>query len=206
MIRYAAFAALCVPGALLAQGIEGLPAATYELDPSHASVVFSVNHLGLSAFTAGFDEIEATLVLDPSAPESATLVARVDVGSLDLPAPPSGFYEELMGPAWFDAASHGEMRFESAAVALTGEREAEVAGALTIRGVAVPVTLRAAFNTGFAAGIIEPHPRIGFSGTMEVNRSDFGMSFGVPAEGSTFGVGDRVTIRIEAEFIGPPPG
>jgi polyisoprenoid-binding protein YceI len=45
--------------------------------------------------------------------------------------------------------------------------------------------------------------RIGFSATGAFNRSDFGVGFGVPAPGTTMGVGDRVEVILEAEFIKP---
>ncbi|WP_320837978.1 YceI family protein [Zhongshania sp.] len=35
-------------------------------------------------------------------------------------------------------------------------------------------------------------------------RSDFGISIGIPAPGSTMGVGDDLEVIIEAEFTGPP--
>jgi hypothetical protein len=35
-------------------------------------------------------------------------------------------------------------------------------------------------------------------------RSDFGLAIGIPARGTTMGVGDDVEVIIEAEFTGPP--
>jgi polyisoprenoid-binding protein YceI len=51
---------------------------------------------------------------------------------------------------------------------------------------------------------MDPQARIGFSAHGSVKRSDFGMGFGVPAPGTTMGVGDLVEFAIEAEFNGPP--
>jgi polyisoprenoid-binding protein YceI len=191
--------ALAFPAA--AQGVADLPSANYTLDPTHSSVTFSVSHLGLSNFTAGFDAVDADLTLDPADPASASLTARIEIRSLDLPAPPDSFVAEMMSANWFDTEAHPEMVFESNAVTLTGETSADIAGTLTLRGVSQPVTLAAIFSKGFPAGIIESHARVGFSATTAINRSDFGMDFGVPAPGTDFGVGDRIDIRIEAEFI-----
>ncbi len=44
---------------------------------------------------------------------------------------------------------------------------------------------------------------LGFSATGTIWRSDFGIGFGIPAPGTTLGIGDEVAIRIEAEFINP---
>jgi len=66
------------------------------------------------------------------------------------------------------------------------------------------LTLTGTYNGGYA-GIpgMDPHARIGFSAHGSFKRSDFGMGFGVPAPGTTMGVGDLVDVTLEAEFIGP---
>jgi polyisoprenoid-binding protein YceI len=51
---------------------------------------------------------------------------------------------------------------------------------------------------------MEPRARIGFSATGKFKRSDFGLSMGVPAPGTTMGVGDDVEVILESEFVGPP--
>lgn len=64
-----------------------------------------------------------------------------------------------------------------------------------------PVTLEATFNGGYPPNEMDPGgARIGFSAKGSFKRSDFGMGYGVPAPGSTMGVGDTVTFGIEAEF------
>ncbi|WP_390594988.1 YceI family protein [Simiduia litorea] len=45
---------------------------------------------------------------------------------------------------------------------------------------------------------------MGFSARGHFNRSDFGITMGIPAPGTTMGVGDKVEVIIEAEFTGPP--
>jgi polyisoprenoid-binding protein YceI len=96
------------------------------------------------------------------------------------------------------------MTFQSTGVTLTGDRTAEVTGDLTLHGVTKPVTLSVTYNGGYGHFPLDPGgARIGFSATGSLNRSDFGMPWGIPAPGSTIGVSDRVDIVIEAEFINP---
>ncbi|SHE57406.1 Polyisoprenoid-binding protein YceI [Loktanella atrilutea] len=178
------------------------PRQTFTLDPAHASLTFSIMHLGLSNFTAGFDTFAATLDLDPAAPQHAALSVTVNVASLDLPTPPLGFREELLGPNFFDADQYPQITFVSTAVAPTGAKTADVTGDLTMHGVTQPVTLQVTFNGNSAAGLFEPWVRAGFSATGELSRSAFGMGAGVPAEGSTLGVFDTVRFRIETEWTG----
>ena len=46
-------------------------------------------------------------------------------------------------------------------------------------------------------------PGVGFSARGTFNRSEFGMAYGIPPEGSNMGVGDAVEVIIETEFTGP---
>lgn len=201
--RLATLAVLCC-GPSLAGAATDIPAQTFILDPSHASLTFTVSHLGLSRYTAGFDRIDATLELDPADPAAARLRAVIDVASLDLPAPPDGFLAELLGEGWFGAADHPEITYLSETIALTGDTTALVSGTLTLLGVSRPLDLQVTFNGAVPAGMFEPHARIGFSAQGDLSRSDFGMSQGVPEPGSDAGVGDIVSFRIETEFTGEP--
>jgi polyisoprenoid-binding protein YceI len=65
------------------------------------------------------------------------------------------------------------------------------------------VTLNATYNGGYSSHPFEPRPRIGFSAKGTLKRSEFGIGYGVPAPGTTFGVGDDLEIVIESEFVGP---
>lgn len=184
--------------------IEGLPAGDYKIDPAHASLVFTVNHLGFSHYTAQFTRFTADLTLDPANPGAAQLSATVDPASLSLPSPPEGFFAEMTGEQWIDAKAFPQMTFKSTRIALTGPNTADVTGDFTLRGVTKPVTLAMTFNGGWKGIPQDPHARIGFSAKGVLKRSDFGIAYGVPAPGSTAGVSDEVTIAIEAEFTGPP--
>ncbi len=184
--------------------VHDAPAGAYTLDPSHADVTFRVSHIGMSMYTARFTKFDAALQFDPANPEAMGVNATIDVRSLTLPAPPAGFTEEMLGPQWFDAARHPQMSFRSTAVERTGSNTARVTGDFTLHGITKPVTLEARFNGGYAGHPMDPHGRIGFSAHGTLKRSDFGIAYGIPPAGSTMGVGDEVTVVIEAEFNGPP--
>ncbi|MGE0597566.1 MAG: YceI family protein [Hyphomonadaceae bacterium] len=182
---------------------EGLPAGEYRIDPSHASLVFRVNHLGFANYVASFDTIDAQIELDPANPAAASLEANIDVRSLDLPNPPPGFRDELLGAQWFDAAAHPQMTYRSTRIEMTGADTARIHGDLTLHGVTAPVVLDARFNGGWAGIPPDPNARVGFSATGSLSRTAFGMGYGTPPEGTTMGVFDTVEFGIEAEFIGP---
>ena len=184
-----------------------VPAGSYTLDKAHASLIFRVDHLGFSHFTARFRRFDAQLQFDPKNLAGAILTATVDADTLetDYPDPATlDFNAQLRGPEWLDTAKYPQMTFKTTSVEPTGSNAMHITGELTLHGMTHPVSLDAKFNGGYAGHPMDPHARIGFSAHGWLNRSDFGISYGIPAPGTTMGVSDRVDIAIECEFSGPP--
>lgn len=182
-------------------------AGVYDLDKTHASVTFRVDHLGMSRYTARFTGIDGKLNFDPANPAAMSVEASVDTRSIktDYPNPTPDFDAELAGPNWLDAARFPKITFKSTSVEPTGPNTAKVAGDFSLHGVTKPLVLDVIFNGGYDGAPMDPGSRVGFSAQGKIKRSDFGVSYGVPQPGSTFGVGDEVEIQIEAEFTKPKP-
>ena len=181
-----------------------VPAGKYSLDLAHASLVFRVSHLGFSTYTGRFTRYDAKLDFDPRRPDAARVEVTIDPRSIHADNAPDGFLETLANSKdWLDAAQFPEMKFVSKSVEASGET-LRVHGELTVRGVTRPLVLEARYNGGYASHPFEARARIGFSAQGSFKRSDFGVVYGVPAAGSTFGVGDHVQVVLEAEFTGPP--
>ena len=197
----AAFAANETPAATEAK------AGAYKLDKAHASLIFRVNHLGFSQYTARFRRFDAELQFDPAKPAAMRVSATVDPASIetDFPDPAKlDFNAELRGDKFLDTVKFPAITFRSTAVELTGANTARVKGELALHGVTRPMALDVTFNGGYAGHPMDPQSRIGFSARGVLKRSEFGMIYGIPAPGTTMGVSDAVEVQIEAEFNGPP--
>lgn len=181
-----------------------IPAGAYTLDKSHATLVFRVSHLGFSNYTAAFADFDAKLTFDQNNAAASTLEATINPRSLTLPAPPAGFLAQLTGPQWLNTATYPTITFKSTKVETTGPDTGKVTGDLTLHGVTKPVVLDVTYNGGYPGHPMDPNARVGFSAKGAFKRSDFGIAYGVPAPGTTMGVGDEVQVMIEAEFSGPP--
>lgn len=195
------------PPAGEAPAVSDVPAGEYTLDKSHASLLFRVDHLGFSNYTARFKRFDARLTLDPANLAQASVAATVDATSIetDFPDPATlDFNEQLRGEQWLHTAQFPQMTFRSTSVELTGPAAMRIHGDLTLRGVVRPIVLEATFNGGYSGHPMDPNARAGFSAHGTLRRSEFGMGLGVPPPGSRFGVGDEVEVIIEAEFSGPP--
>jgi polyisoprenoid-binding protein YceI len=195
---FAAFLALSAAGAAQAQ-ITTAPAAvqagTYKLDPSHGKITWSVTHFGFSTYIGQFSSVNATLKLDPKALGASALNVTVDATSLGTLNP--ALDTHLKSKDFLDVATFPTATFKATKVTKTGEKTADIAGDLTLHGVTKPVVVHAVFNQ---AGVnpLDKKYSLGFAGTAEITRSDFGIKAYVPA------ISDNVTLTIEAEFKAAP--
>lgn len=189
-----------VPGPVTAP----VPKGAYVIDKVHTSLIFRVSHLGFSTYTGRFTRVDAELQFNPSNIAAARVKVAIDPRSIETDNAPAGFLQTLAGNDWLDADKFPEMVFQSQSIELTGANGFRIHGQLTLHGVTKPIVLQAKYNGGYAGHTYEPNARIGFSAQGSFKRSDFGVSYGVPAPGSSFGVGDEVTVVLETEFTGPP--
>lgn len=181
-----------------------VPAGAYTLDKAHASLLFRVNHLSFSHWTARFTRFDAQLQFDPRDPTKSSVKVTVDPKSIASDNAPDGFMATLAGPEWLDAGKYPEMTYRSTKVERSGPNGLRISGELTLHGVTKPVTLMATYNGGYAGHPFDPHARIGFSAKGTLKRSEFGVAYGIPAPGTIMGVFDDVEVIVEAELSGPP--
>jgi polyisoprenoid-binding protein YceI len=180
------------------------PAGQYQLDKSHASLLMRVSHLGFSTYTTRFSRFDAQLTFDPSNIPASQVITTIDASSFEMDAAPQMCFDIMKGPQMLDTAKFPQIVFKSERIRMTGAKSMEISGTLTLRGVTRPSVLTATFNGGYAGlANMDPHARVGFSAHGSFKRSDFGMTFGIPAPGTTIGVGDLIDYSIEAEFTGP---
>ena len=168
---------------------------TYVLDSSHGKVTYEIDHLGFSTYVGQFTGVEARLELNSANPALSTLSATIPLANASLDD--SGLNRHLQSADFFDTANHPVATFQSTRVVLDEDDrdEAEVYGDLTLRGITRPVKIEVEFNQ---AGIVRQQYRVGFDGELKIKRSDFGITYGLPA------LGDEVKLHIEGEFITAP--
>jgi len=172
-------------------------AGEYKADPGHTQVGFTVNHMGFSLYRGIFGDVSGTLSLDPKAPDKAKVVIDIPIASVATTS--AKLNEHLKSPDFFDAAKFPTAHFESTSVKVTGTT-AVVSGNLTIKGVTKPVVLKAAFvgaGAMFNPMSKESSEQVGFEATTTINRSDYGVSYGIPL------VPDAVPLTISVAFMKP---
>jgi polyisoprenoid-binding protein YceI len=171
------------------------PAGTWSLDPVHSSVDFEVSYLA-GTFKGGFDEIGADLTVDA---DRATLEGTAKVASVDVKD--ESFSAHLQSPDFFDTEKYPELRFTAKDIRLDGDGKVSVAGELTIKGVAQPVTVTGTVT----APMTDPYgnERIGVNLTTKIDRTDFGVNWNNPLPNGDPSLANDVTILAELQFVKP---
>ncbi|MBA4798931.1 MAG: polyisoprenoid-binding protein [Rhizobiales bacterium] len=191
-----AFFLLAPVPVVLAAPADTAPTGVYVTDPAHTSLTWKISHFGLSNYTARFTGLEARLDWNAERPEASTMTVSVDPLSVrtDFPHPEvEDFDGKIGGNADFLAAK--PISFKTRSITMTGEGTATVLGDLTFRGETHPASLDVRFNGSVAEHPMDKKPRLGFSATGVVHRTDWGLGFAVPA------LGEDVDLMIEAEFV-----
>lgn len=169
------------------------PEGDYILDPAHTSIVWSINHVGLSNYTARFDRASGALQFNPETPEKSQVEIIIDPTSVNTGDPE--FDQEIANKSsYFNATEFPQIRFISTSLAKTGDNSGKMTGDLSFRGVTVPLTLDIVFN-GAGKSFGHKGKTLGFSATGSLKRSEFGLT-----TLESFGIGDEVSLVIETEF------
>ena len=167
-----------------------MPAGSYVLEKTHASINAKVMHHGYAFYHFRFDKFDASYDYDPKNPTASKVVVTVNTKSMN-----TGYAKaDKAFPVEFLAADkHPTATFKSNKITITQGNKGTMAGDLTLGGVTKPVTLDVVFNG--AGKDMWGAMRSGFSATTTIKRSEFGLTKYVPA------IGDEVALAIEVEFV-----
>lgn len=186
--------ALLVAGAATAANANSgkdVKAGTYQVDPRHTQIVFSVSHFGLSHFDGIVAGASGSLTLDPAKPAASKL--DVEVATDTLYTPVEKLTGELKDANWLDAEKFPKAHFVSTKIVQTGRDDAVIEGQLTLHGVTKPLTLHAHL-VGAGVNPIDNAYTVGFEGKGVIKRTDFGIKTYAPM------IGDNVNVTINAAF------
>lgn len=165
-------------------------AQTYSIDPNHSYVLWRISHFDFSHPSGKWMVAEGTLSLDKEKPQNSKVNILIHVSDMVTGIPELD--KHLKGNLFFDTEKYPQATFVSDKITLTGKNSADVHGILTVHGVSKPIILHVKLNK-IGISPITNKETVGFSGTTNLNRSDFGITTLLP------GLGDPVQINIELE-------
>jgi len=192
--RLSAFTALCAATTLgVAQPASAEP-VTWEIDPEHTVVAFTVMHIDFAKVLGRFSEIEGRFVYDPET--RALGEVRVEIGAQSVDTDHEARDGHVRGEDFLYTSEHPTITFTADGATPASETQGTVTGDLTIRGVTRPVTLDVTLNKRGEYPFGHGKETLGISATAEIQRSDFDMTYALPTM-----VGDTVDIMLEFEAI-----
>jgi polyisoprenoid-binding protein YceI len=165
---------------------------TYEIDPVHSSVKFSIRHF-VAKTTGKFNQFEGTILVDREDWSKSSVNATISVTSVDTANEKRDAH--LQEDEYFDSAKHPQITFQSTKwePAPGQENTFKVTGDLTMLGNTKEVVLEAKI-LGFGPGMNGAYLS-GWEVTTQLDRTEWGISGGQPA------VGAEVDVMINIEAI-----
>ncbi len=175
---------------------------SYQIDPKHSSAGFGVTHLMISTVRGAFHGVNGNVVWDDTDPSKSSVNVTIDATTVDTQE--AGRDKDLKSPNFFDVEKFPTITFKSTKVEQAGPGKLKVTGDLTIHGVTKQVVLEA---TAPKTPIKDVWglTRTAASGSTQVNRKDFGLTWNKNLDGGGVMIGDDVDITLDVEMIVPPP-
>ncbi|MFD8985899.1 YceI family protein [Streptomyces sp. NPDC059564] len=169
----------------------------YTIDPGHSSIGFTVRHAMVTNVRGSFTDHEGSLHLDGADPSRST--ARIDVKIASVSTGIADRDGHLRSGDFFDAEAFPLMSFRSTAAAQLGGDKYRITGELTIKDVKRPLSIDLEF-AGSATDVYG-NERVGFEGSAEILRSDWGLTWNAALETGGVMVSDKVKLTFDISAI-----
>ncbi|MFF4424605.1 YceI family protein [Streptomyces sp. NPDC001549] len=169
----------------------------YVIDAAHSSIGFTVRHAMVTNVRGAFGEHEGSLHLDGADPARSTASIDVKIASVD-----TGIADRdghLRSGDFFDAETFPLMTFRSTEARQLGGDTYRITGELTIKDVTRPLSIDLEFN----GSATDPYgnERVGFEGSTEILRSDWGLTWNAALEAGGVMVSDKVKLTFDISAI-----
>lgn len=168
-----------------------IPAGTWNIDASHSEMGFTARHL-MSKVRGRFEKFEGQIVTG----DAPSATASIDLNSINT-------HDEnrdghLRSGDFFDVENNGPMTFAATGVE-GGGKGLLVTGDLSLKGVTKSVVL----DVEVLGSESDPWggTRVGFEGTTQISRKEFGIDFNIPLDGGRLMIGDKIDITITVEAV-----
>ncbi|WP_300015489.1 YceI family protein [Pseudonocardia sp.] len=175
--------------------IPGYVAGTWDIDPVHSDVSFTVRHMMVSKVRGRFAGFSGEIVTGEDVTTSSVR-AEIDAASIDTGNEQRDGH--IRSADFFDVERNPTWTYTSTGVRVDGD-DLVVDGDLTIKGVTRSVPLALEVN-GFGPDAYGG-TRAGFTGTTSINRSDFGVDISMPMDGGGVVVSEKVQITLEIQGV-----
>lgn len=172
-------------------------AGSYVLDQAHSRIGFVARHAMVTKVRGSFKEFEGSGYFDPVEPQNSRLELTIKAQSIDTGHTDRDAH--LRSNDFFDMENYPEIKFLGTSFQKVDDTTYRVTGDLTIKGVSKPVTIEFEYN-GSAVDPFGNH-RIGFEGSVTVNRKDWGVNWNAALEAGGVLVSDKVGLEFDVSAV-----
>ena len=169
----------------------------YGVDASHSHVGFTARHAMVTKVRGSFNDFEASGHLDVEDPSKSKVEVTIDVSSIDTRSEDRD--QHLRSDDFFDVESYPRITFASTSVERPEEGLYRVTGDLTIKDTTKPVTID--FTTTGSAEDPWGNTRVGFEGSTQVDRTDWGLTWNTKLDKGGVLVSEKVTLEFEISAV-----
>lgn len=171
-------------------------AKTYQVDPAHSSITFTVKHMMISKVRGEFKEFNVKANGEPNDLANASVKVTIQAASIDTNNTDRD--NHLRSGDFFNAEEHPHLVFHSTSFRSKGDGEFELTGDLTIRGT----TREETFEVEYEGSAKDPwgNTKHAFSGEGSLNREDYGLTWNQALEAGGVLVDKKVKFEFELQF------
>jgi polyisoprenoid-binding protein YceI len=170
---------------------------TYTLDPAHTRIGFVARHAMVTKVRGQFNDFEGSGIVDASDFTKSRVSVIIQAASIDTRNEQRDAH--LRSNDFLAMDDYPQITFTSTGIQQTGPTSVELTGDLTIRGITNAVTIPFEFE----GAATDPYGnlRVGFEGSVVINRKDYGVTWNVALETGGVLVSDKVTLEFEVSAI-----
>jgi polyisoprenoid-binding protein YceI len=170
---------------------------TWNIDPAHTEVGFSVKHLMISTVRGRFGDVRGTIALEGNDVTSASVEAEIATASIDTRQDQRDAH--LRSADFFEVEKYPTITFRSTVVERIAGDRYRIVGDLTIRDVTREVVLE---GTDEGRGR-DPWggERLAFSATTTIDRREFGLTWNQALETGGVLVSNEIKISVDVQAV-----
>jgi polyisoprenoid-binding protein YceI len=172
---------------------------TWNIDPTHSSVDFSVKHLGIFTVRGSLGTVTGTVQTTDTALSGLSIT--IDTNGITTNNEQRDAH--LKAADFLNVAQYPTITFESTSVTPNSDGEYNVVGNLTILGKTNPVTIEAEI----VPPVKDPwgNTRAGATGSGVIKRTEWGMSYNSVLETGHLMVGEDIKFTFDVQAVAALP-
>lgn len=171
---------------------------SWQLDPAHSQITFSVRHMMISKVRGRFDSFSGSIGYDENAPSQTAVNIDIDAASVNTG---NGDRDgHLQSPDFLNVGEFPTISFVGKRVDEKEGKKGVLVGDLTMAGVTKEVPVNVEF-LGIQKNPFTGATSAGFTGNTTINRKAWGLEWNVALETGGWLVGEEINVEVEVELV-----